>query len=45
MYGYCENLFPSEYGNVIDFTHIYDDEMQVLEDKIIWLPEPTAILV
>ena len=42
---YCENLFPSEYGNVIDFMHIYDDEMSILEDKIIWLPEPTAILV
>ncbi len=42
---YCENLFHSEYGNVIDFMHIYDDEMPILEDMIIWLPEPPAILI
>ena len=42
---YCENFFPSEYGSIIDFLHIYYDEMPVLKDMIIWLPEPPVALV
>ncbi len=42
---YCEDMFPSEYGKVIDFTHIYDDELPLVVDKIIWLPEEPAGLV
>ncbi len=42
---YCESLFPSEYGIVIDSMHIYDDEMPFLDDKIIWLPEEPAEII
>ena len=41
---YCEDMFPSEYGKVIDFTHIYSDELPLVADKIIWLPEEPAEL-
>ena len=41
---YCEDLFPPKYGKVIDFTHIYDDELPLISDKIIWLPEEPAEL-
>ena len=40
---YCEDLFPDEYGSIIDFTHVYKDENEWF-DKIIWLPEEPAKL-
>ena len=35
---YCEGMFPSSYGRVIDFMHVYDEDMKVLGDAIEWLP-------
>ena len=31
-------MFPSSYGRVIDFMHVYDEDMKVLGDAIEWLP-------
>ena len=41
---YCEDLFPEEYGEIVDFIHVYDDEMSLYGDKIIWLPVEEAKL-
>lgn len=41
---YCENLFPKEYGDIIDFTHAYKNEDAWFE-KIEWLPEEETVLV
>ena len=41
---YCADLFPKEYGNIIDFTHVYKDEDKWF-DKIDWLPEEPAELI
>ena len=40
---YCRSLFPDEYGNIIDFTHVYRDE-DAWFDKIEWLSEEPAVL-
>ena len=42
---YCEGMFPSEYGKVVDFMHVYDEEIQNFGDHIIWLPEEPAELM
>ena len=42
---YCEGMFPKKYGNVIDFMHVYDDEMVKYKDDIEWLPEEPAQLL
>ncbi|MBR2835821.1 MAG: hypothetical protein IKE43_08990 [Coriobacteriales bacterium] len=34
---YCESMFPNIYGNVIDFMHVYDDEIKLYGDQIEWL--------
>ena len=41
---YCEDLFPNEYGEIIDFTHVYKEDDPWFE-KIKWLPEDPAKLV
>ena len=41
---YCENMFPAEYGHVIDFMHVYDEDIERYGDKIQWLPIPMAEL-
>lgn len=41
---YCESLFPKKYGNIIDFMHVYDEEMVKYGNNIEWLPEePTEL--
>ena len=41
---YCEPLFPQEYGKILDFMHVYDDEYKLLKKYIQWLPEKSAKL-
>ena len=41
---YCEELFPKEYGRVIDFMHVYDEDLLKYGADIIWLPEEPAKL-
>lgn len=41
---YCENLFPDRYGPVIDFMHVYEEEMAEFGAEIEWLPEEPARL-
>ena len=41
---YCEGLFPDEYGDIIDFTHVYRRE-DVWFDRVVWLPEDEANLM
>lgn len=36
---YCESLFPAKYGHVIDFMHVYDEDMELFGDRIEWIPE------
>lgn len=40
---YCEELFPEEYGDVIDFAHVYKGE-DAWFDSITWIPEEEAKL-
>ena len=35
---YCEGMFPSEYGRVVDFMHVYEEEIKKFGDQIICLP-------
>ena len=39
---YCESMFPEKYGRVIDFIHVYQDELDIFGDVIEWLPEEDA---
>ena len=41
---YCEGLFPKSYGTILDFMHVYDEDMAAFGDKIEWLPEEEAEL-
>ena len=41
---YCEGMFPEKYGRVIDFMHVYDEDMVKYGDDIEWLPEDEAEL-
>ena len=41
---YCEELFPKEYGRVIDFMHVYDEDLLKYGADIIWIPEEPAEL-
>ena len=34
---YCEDMFPKEYGKIIDFMHIYDEDIELYSKDIIWL--------
>ena len=40
---YCEELFPDEYGDIIDFTHAFKGE-DAWFDRIVWLPEEEAAI-
>ena len=42
---YCEGMFPAKYGRVIDFMHVYEEEMGEYGDQIEWLPEEEAALL
>lgn len=42
---YCESMFPSEYGKVIDFIHVFDEDMEQFGKDITWLPEDAAKLI
>ena len=42
---YCESMFPAEYGRVIDFIHVYDEEMGLYGSEIDWLPLDKAELI
>jgi len=42
---YCEELFPDYYGHVIDFIHVYDEDMKQFGTAIEWLPEEEARLI
>ena len=42
---YCEEMFPAKYGRVIDFMHVYDEDLETIGDSIEWLPEPEAKLI
>ena len=35
---YCESMFPAKYGRVIDFMHVYEEELELYGDQIEWLP-------
>ena len=39
---YCESMFPEKYGRVIDFMHVYQEELDTFGDAIEWLPEEEA---
>lgn len=41
---YCEGMFPAKYGRVVDFIHVYDEEIQEFGNQIIWLPMEQAKL-
>lgn len=41
---YCESMFPESYGTILDFMHVYEDEIEKLKDYIEWLPESPALL-
>ncbi len=42
---YCEEMFPEKYGRIIDFMHIYEDEIDVFRNQIEWLAEEAAELM
>ena len=42
---YCESMFPKSYGTILDFMHVYDEDMAAFGDKIEWLPENEAKLI
>ena len=41
---YCESMFPEAYGHVIDFMHVYDEEIAKYGKEITWIPESEAKL-
>ena len=41
---YCESLFPDKYGRIIDFMHVYDEDIESLKPFIEWIPEEPASL-
>ena len=42
---YCEDLFPPKYGHVIDFLHVFDEDMEEFGASIEWIPETPAHLI
>ncbi len=42
---YCESMFPADYGRVIDYYHVYDEDMELYGDEIEWLPVKSSILL
>lgn len=41
---YCESMFPTKYGRVIDYMHVYEEEMEQFGDEIEWLPIESSAL-
>ena len=41
---YCEGMFPEKYGSIIDFMHVYEEEIELFGDQIEWLPQEEAML-
>lgn len=41
----CESIFPKSYGTILDFMHMYDEDMAAFGEKVEWLPESEAKLV
>ncbi len=41
---YCESMFPARFGRVIDFMHVYEEELELYGESIEWLPEEQAQL-
>ena len=37
-------MFPEKYGRVIDFMHVYDEDLAEYGDAIEWLPMEEAEL-
>ena len=35
---YCGGLFPDKYGDIVDFMHVYSEDMECYGSKIEWLP-------
>ena len=35
---YYESMFPKCHGTILDFMHVYDEDMAAFGDKIEWLP-------
>ncbi|MBQ9043161.1 MAG: hypothetical protein IJ111_10170, partial [Eggerthellaceae bacterium] len=42
---YCESMFLGRYGAILDFIHVYGDDMESFGDEIEWLPTREARLV
>jgi len=42
---YCEGMFPEKYGRVIDFMHIYEEDMELYKEQITWIPETKSELI
>ena len=42
---YCESMFPASYGKVIDFMHVFEEELASFGANIEWLPEEEARLI
>ena len=40
---YCDSMFPNCYGKILDFMHVYDDDVWMRDVE--WLPEEEAQLV
>ena len=40
---YCEGMFPQNYGVILDFIHVYDEDCWC--DQIEWLPEEETRLI
>ena len=37
-------MFPKRLGTILDFMHVYDEDMANFGDKIEWLSQPDARL-
>ena len=42
---YCEGMFPERCGRLIDFMHVYDEDLERLAPAIEWLPKEPASLI
>ena len=42
---YCEGRFPERFGKMLDFMHVYSEELDELSGDIEWLPEEAAELL
>ena len=42
---HCADMFPEEYGDIVDFIHVFAEEMELFRDSIEWLLEEEARLI